>query len=607
MDNQSSSGMPQTIHHAWSFLSRPRSISVFSRIEDTVRMFSPFERFVLYTLTALLTLSSLTLVSRVSTLFTISVPTHGGELVEGEVGSLRFVNPVLALSQSDQDATALVYSGLMRSLPDGDTVPDIATSYNVSPDGKTYTFTLNPAARFHDGTTVTSADVAFTIAKIQDPQLKSPHFGDWNHIIVSVPDPYTIIYTLPKPYAPFIHNATIGILPKHIWGTVSNEEFLFSPLNIKAIGSGLFAVSAVSKDATGAVSQYTLKAFNNPVRSTPYINTITMILYPDQMTADTALKQGSITSLVNSGAKTLPVSSDIISTPLPRVFGIFFNQNHNVLLTDTAVRTALSAAIDRQSLVRSIFNNTAYQVSSPIPFNTLMTPYSMSRRTSLPTVTAQAPNVTDQDRISRAQQILSRAGWTLNTSAASSTAGGWIKNKKRLSISLATSDAPALILIAQNIADAWRAVGISVSVAVYPLSELQSSVIQSRNYDAILFGEVVGPQFDLYAFWDSKERNQPGLNLSMYINGRVDTLLEQARETTDITQRTQLTRDAADIITTDAPALFLYSPQFSYILPRSLQGVRIGSISTPSDRFANVADWYIETERVWKLFAPYVR
>lgn len=600
--NNNTSLIPST-QNRLGFFSRPRTVVLFNRIERILNALSPGERLALYALTTILTISVFMLIIRLSDLVSVSVPTHGGTLVEGEVGSLRFVNPVLALSQPDQDATALVYSGLLHAEPNGALVSDIASSYTLSSDGLTYTFVLRPNVQFHDNTPVTSEDVAYTIGLIQDPALKSPRRGDWVGVRVSTPDTHTVVFTLPEPYAPFIANATVGILPKHLWGTISDEEFAFSPLNTQAIGSGPFMVSHISKDSTGTITRYDVGAFSGAVLGKPYLDMISLVMYADDASAHKALSDGIISSLVGVPSPSLKIQSDEITVSLPRVFGVFFNQNHNITLADISVRKALSEAINPSSIVRSVLNNHATAVDGPIPANTQQTSIRMSRKKVGATLlTKQAPLSTTDELVQNAQTILKNAGWSMST-----TTLGWIKNKKTLSLTLATADTPELVAIAQTIATAWRDVGVHVLVTIYPVSELQNAIIKPRAYDAILFGEAVGPQLDLYAFWHSKERNDPGLNLAMYANSQVDSWLTQARATTSAATRDMLYKQVVTTIHNDTPAVFLYSPNFSYIIPESLQGVTLGSLTTPADRFQDVYSWYMKTERVWTIFAPYVR
>src|SRR5262249_777530 len=144
---------------------------------------------------------------------------------------------------------------------------------------------------------------------------------------------------------------------------------------------------------------------------------------------------------------------------------------------------------------------------------------------------------------------------------------------------------------ANSVAQMWRAAGVQVSVQVYPISELNTNVIRPRQYDAVLFGEVVGRSGDLFAFWNSSERNDPGLNLAMYANSKADSLLSQARATIDPNARAKLDEQFAALVEKDVPAVFLYSPEFLYLVPSSLKGIELGALTTASERFLNSYQW----------------
>ena len=192
---------------------------------------------------------------------------------------------------------------------------------------------------------------------------------------------------------------------------------------------------------------------------------------------------------------------------------------------------------------------------------------------------------------------MSRGGWTFDEKTKT-----WKKKKLALSFSIATADTPELLATAGAIANYWSAAGINVNVRVYSLSELNTNVIRPRSYDAILFGEVVGRTVDLFAFWHSSQRNDPGLNLAMYANTKADSLLATARATTDRKEREKLYSSFAATIEKERPAIFLYSPEFIYVVPKNIEGIKLGALTTPSERFLNAYEWYADTQRVWDFF-----
>ena len=203
------------------------------------------ERAFLLGLFFVLALSTLFMLSEVIQNFSRKVPASGGSLTEGIIGTPRFINPVIARSEADKDLVALIYSGLMRPNHNGTLIPDLAETYTLSDDGTLYTFTLRANAVFHDGTRLTSEDVIYTIRQIQNPLIDSPLARAWEGVSVSAPDDRTVVFKLDTPYAPFISNATVGIIPQHLWQETTSETFAVHRLNTEPIGSGPFMTNSI--------------------------------------------------------------------------------------------------------------------------------------------------------------------------------------------------------------------------------------------------------------------------------------------------------------------------------------------------------------------------
>lgn len=595
---------------------RERQIISLERLEELMRRFSPAERLLLYGFSIMLALSTLVLLTGLNAAVSVNIPTRSGSYVEGETGPARFINPILAVSEPDQDLSQLIYSGLMRALPDGSYVPDLAENYSISPDGTIYTFHLRKNATFHDGTPLSAADVLFTVSLAQNPDIKSPHRADWEGVAVSSPDASTVVFTLPHAYAPFIEDTTLGILPKHLWQTVQPDSFPFSQLNTHPIGSGPYKVASLRTDASGAPTRYELVPFGDFVLGGAYISRITFAFFPNEEALVKAFAMHQVDAVAGVSPSGLnSFRRDDVSaviSPLPRVFGIFFNQNHNAVLADIGVRRALEDVIDKKAIVDSVLHGYGRALDGPIPPGIIGStiPTAPRQLGALPKVTNAASS--SPALIQKAQDELKNDGWSL----ASST-GLWTKKipksgstpagTQTLSIKLATADEPELVATVNLVAAQWRAAGVDVAVQIYPLSDFNNTVLRPRNYDAILFGEVISRSGDLFAFWHSSQRNDPGLNLALYANAKADTILTRARASSSKEERDTLYQQFLDLLSKDKPAIFLYSPDFIYIVPTKIHDIQIGAISGASERFLNVYQWYTDTERVWNFFAQKIR
>ncbi len=554
-----------------------------------IKQFSPTEKLVFTILLVISLISSLVLANKVNNFFLLPVIAHGGSLTEGVIGLPRYINPVLAFTDVDRDLATLVYSGLMRY--DGnDLIPDLADKYSISKDELTYTFTLKDNIRFQDGTQLTTDDIEFTIQKIQDVNLKSPKAADWANISIKKINSREIQFQLKQPYSPFLANTTIGILPKHIWKNVDVSQFIFSQYNLEPIGSGPFKINSIVRDSGGVPKSYNLISFDKYYEHEPYLSSINILFFPNEKIAIEALTSGTIESLAGISplestkiASSIP-SIKILSTPLPRIFGVFFNQSNSPVLSNKEIRQALNLALNKEKIVNEVLYGYGISINSPLPHN-----FSTTTNNNL-----------NSDK-EAAKEILSKAGWAINSDGILEKKDK--KSTQTLEFSIATADSTEFKQVAEIIKKEWETIGARVNIKVFEFGDLSQNIIKTRKYDALLFGEYIGKDLDLYAFWHSSQRNSPGLNVAQYVNSKVDKILEDIRTTSIDSDKSELYRDFEKIIQDDMPAIFLYSPEYMYILPDKIKGVEFKTINNPSDRLFNSVSWYTETDKVWKIFA----
>lgn len=525
----------------------------------------------------------------------VEIPANGGTITEGELGYPRYINPLLPITDSGRDLSALIYSGLMKTDSNGDLIPDLAKSYNVSDDGLTYTFTLKDNLFFQDGTPITADDVVFTINTAKNPDLKSPVSANWAGVAVNKIDSKTIEFTLQKAYGPFLQNTTLGILPKHLWENISADEFAFTNYNVEPVGSGPYEIKSIKRDSDGLPQYYSLKPFSRYTGSKAHISEIVVRFYTDVKSLQDAFNQGIISSMNSvspSEANQLKDHTDVSITtaPLERVFGVFFNQNQSKVLLNKEVRQALNISVDRQEIVSEVLNGYGSPIDGPFPPNNLSGDKGLR----------ETPTSTDI-RIATAKNILKKAGWSLNSNGVMEKKTK--KDDQILSFSISTANSPDLTAAANLLKKQWSAIGADVTVKVFEIGDLNQNTIRTRKYDALLFGEIIGGGNDLFPFWDSSQRNDPGLNIAEYTNSKADKFLEDARTTNDPKKLSADWVGFEQEIYNDIPAVFLYSPDFIYVVPKGLHGVELGQVATPDDRFVGVNTWYLNTDRVWKFFA----
>jgi len=519
--------------------------------------------------------------------FLVTVPDKGGSFTEGVIGSPRFINPVLAFSDADKDLTKLVYAGLMKNTSNNSLVPELAEEVSISDDGRVYTFTIKDNIYFHDETPITAEDVVFTIEKIQDPLIRSPKQANWNGVEVSALDDKTVQFVLPQAFAPFLENTTVGILPVHIWRNVSAEQFSYNIHNVEPVGSGPYKIDKVERNSSGLPTSYNLEAYKQYVLGEPYISRLEIRLFEDQESLIDAYEKGSLDNIYNvangKADDILRRSSKLITSPLPRVFGIFFNPDIEPLFLNESVRKALDKSVNKERIVQEIFGGHATTLEGPLPPST------------------QEAEIDISYNPEEARTILEKNGWARNEGT-----GIWEKETdsgtQTLQFSISTSNTPELAASAELAQQDWRSFGADVELKIFDVGDLNQQVIRPREYDSLLFGTSVGRQVDLYSFWHSSGRSDPGLNIALYTNIETDDILEELRATIDLNQRQELYESFSEIIRDDTPAVFLFSPDFTYITTSKIKENEIGIINTPAERFADIHNWYIEINKVWNIF-----
>nr|HMQ55393.1 ABC transporter substrate-binding protein [Anaerolineae bacterium] len=178
---------------------------------------------------------------------TIAVRDQSSRYVEGVVGEPQFINPLLMqYNQVDQDLSALLFNGLVKVDGQGNIEPDLARSWEISPDKRRYIFKLRRDVRWHDGEPFTADDVVFTISLMKDPEFPGmPYLSNlWQAISVGKQDDYTVFFDLLEPFPTFVEFTEIGIVPQHLLSDVPVRDLLNHPFNLRPVGTGAFRLDA---------------------------------------------------------------------------------------------------------------------------------------------------------------------------------------------------------------------------------------------------------------------------------------------------------------------------------------------------------------------------
>ncbi len=505
---------------------------------------------------------------------TVPTPIPGGSFTEGFVGQPVAINPVIAAGEADRDLAALLFANL----------PDLVESEKVSDDRTVWSLTLKPDLRWSDGERLTADDVLFTVQTIQDPESRSPQTSAWQGVKAERLSEREIRFTLRAPYAFFEDTLrTLSPIPEHRFGSIPPANLRLSTYNLEPVGSGPYAFRAFDKRKDGFLVRYELIPNPYAPAERPLVSRFAVRFYPSYRDAIAAMNRREIDALSGippESAAEIKVAHELAELAMPRYYAVFMNQSTHPGLKDRSVREALSLAVDRLALIRETLSGKAAPVMGPI--------YPAPRAEGA----AAAPS------LERANELLDTAGWRKTPDGIRAKIID--RAPVELALKLTVPDVPFLVRAAELLRDQWTALGVTVTILAQDPAQLAEDAIRTRNYELILFGNILKGNPDVYSFWHSSERFFPGANLALYSSKKADELLEAIRRDPDAVSRNEKAAALDELIQSDAPAIFLFSPRYLYALPKDLGGFREEAIVTPADRFSRVGAWYLKTARTFK-------
>jgi peptide/nickel transport system substrate-binding protein len=318
----------------------------------------------------------------------------GGRLVIATFGDPKTFNPITANEQSSEEIYRHLFASLLGfDVPSQSVSPGLAVAWTNSPDGKTWTFTLRKNLRWSDGEPLTADDVVFTWAVIYNPEIdnvmRDAFIVDGKKFTVTKIDDLTIQVVTPEIYAPFLENfGGVPILPKHILEKTVADKTFTSAYGVnwdadKIVGSGPFRLKNYSPAQSLLLERnpYFFEVDSNGQRL-PYFDNIICTVVPDM----NAMSLRFLSGESDADDFIMPYEYDHFKTAsasgkfnllepgigLETAF-IWFNENTNVdksgksivdakklkWFRDTKFRQAISYAIDRDSIIKSIYDGRA--------------------------------------------------------------------------------------------------------------------------------------------------------------------------------------------------------------------------------------------------------
>lgn len=509
----------------------------------------------------------------------------GGVYVEGVIGNISTLNPLLAASEPEQAVSRLLFSSLYNYDVTGALHTDLAESMTVK-DDKVYTIKLRNAV-WHDGKKLTAEDVVYTINLIKNPQVRSPLRVNWLDISARAIDDSTVEFMLPAVYAGFSHALTFPVIPKHILQTVSPSSMREADFSSNPVGSGPFAVKRVqTSESTSSTDVVRMEPNTKYYGAVSTLSRLELRAYGNESLLVKAANSGEVSA---ASGLSLSAADNIKSKQYSTKHwllnkGVYLLMNNrSQTLQDARVRQALRYATDTSSIRATVGDNVA-RLDTPI----------------LQSQIAQKLPVAPDYSLDKAKALLKEAGWTYNQ-------GQWKgKDGRPLAVAVTTSSGrDEYKKIVDALKQQWSKLGVDVQLREIDTSSTTTSFVQSvlqpRDYDALLYELELGADPDVFAYWHSSQASASGYNFANYSNRTVDNDLVGGRSRTNSALRAAKYIQFVNQWLNDAPAIGLYQSVGSYVLNNGASIVEPrGSLNTMNDRYADVTTWSTGKASVYK-------
>ena len=469
-------------------------------------------------------------------------PQRGGTLVVGFQRDVLNIDPHMWTANATRKVMVNVYEGLTGRDAKLNVTPQLAESWTVSPDGKTYTFKLRKGVKFHNGRELTAEDVKYSYERILNPKTGSQVRPDFEVIeAIATPDKATVVLTLKRPYA-----RLVGMLDGDWAGIVPREEVeKRGDLNAVAVGTGPFRLAS-------RVANQQLVLERNPdyyEAGKPYLDKIVFKIIPDEFALMADLRAGNTDLVFTVPTQMLPDLKQApgiryLETPSSIVTFMYLNTQREPF-SKLAARQALTAAIDKATIVQAAYQAIGRPVASLVP------------STSPVRVTVPA----DEYNPEKAKTLLREAGYPSGYTFTLNVLG-----------SAATAKAIAETMQAQ-----LKQAGITMNIVYTEPGIYEEQVVRKREFQAATDGtsEHPDPDVKLYIRLHSKG----GTNLAGYANPQVDALLDQGRQQLDPAQRAATYSRALAQIHQDVPVVPFAELRFFVLTRDRVQGFELDPLT----------------------------
>ncbi|MBI5959240.1 MAG: hypothetical protein HY866_10925 [Chloroflexi bacterium] len=534
-------------------------------------------------------------------------------LVEALVGQIVKLNPLLATyNPVDRDITSLIFEGLTTTNDYGEIIPDLAESWSVSADGLEYVFVLREGILWQDGLAFSGDDVAFTINLISDPLFPGAESlrEFWRTVEVDALSDTLVRFRLTQPLASFPDQLRIGIVPAHVLEGTPVDQLGQHPFNLSPIGTGPYQIETLTA-SNGQIDGIQLRVApvyrQRPEGAEGYLlDRVIFRTYPTLEAALEAYRQGEVNSISSispdqqAAARQIP-GLGLYTTLQPHVGVLIYNwqSDHTRFVRNPRVRLALAQAVNRAELVTLHLSGRAIPADSPL----IASSWAYVSGSEWPAYDlAQAKTLIEASSAAFATPAPVETATTVPDGEVSPTPDPTLAATETPTpepeptaplpdLTILVLDDPALVALANDIAAAWTQIGLTTGVETSDMATFHTR-LEEGGFDAALIEFSFEPNADPdpYVFWHQGQY-ETGQNYGGMDDRRISEALEGARRDPNGLNRMEYYHQFQELFSERAPALVLYYPLYVYAADARLQGVQLGFLSSPSDRFRSIQNW----------------
>jgi len=487
-----------------------------------------------------------------------NTPQDGGTVVRRLEIDVTTLNPIMAQNDPDRRVDFLLFTPMINLDADLEPAPGLADKWDISADGKQYTFHLNPAATFSDGSPVKASDVLFTLQKIVDPQTEAPQIaGGFENLDLKntrVVDDHTIVVAFREALAPqLVHFNDLMVLPEHVY---SKGDFK-SDFTSRAVGCGPYRL--VRRVPGQEILLERRPEYWGPK---PYLQRVLFKVILDDATAWAAMKRGEIDETM------IPTDTWVAESRRPELaknidFIRFYTLNYNYIpwntrdpiLSDKRVRRALAMCIDLQSIIDNLYHGTARAMTGPF------TPDQWAYNPEVPAI---------EYNPQQALHILNSMGW-LDTNHD----GVLDKDGKPLRLQMIVfSGSLASTQFGPLFQAELKKIGVQLDIVPLEPSTFINRVL-SGDYQCAYMNWKLDPDPDPFNLFHSSQFPPRGQNFVFYSNPQADQLIEAGRREFDQSKRQKIYRQLHALLADDQPYTWTVEVSSKWAVSKRLHDVKI--------------------------------